>query len=59
MILKKYTNPVQETNGSIERGQCRILPGFMDREYSSVIPSLGKVMDAEKRVAGTGEEGNR
>jgi len=40
------------------RGQCCILPWFKDRDHSSVLPRLGKVMSAENRVEDTGEEGN-
>ena len=43
----------------IGRGQCWTLPRFKDRDRSSVLPRLGKVMGAENRIEDTGEEGNR
>ena len=37
-----------------------LLPSrFEDRDHSSMLPRLGKVMGAENRVEDTGEEGNR
>ena len=58
-ILPNNTNRVQDTNGPIGRGQCSILPRFKDRDHSSVLPHLRKVMGAENHVEYTGEEGNR
>ena len=41
------------------RGQCWILPRFEDRDHSSVLPHLGKVMGAENRIEDLGQSGNR
>ena len=43
-------------NRPIGRGQCCILSRFKNRDHSSMLPRLGKVMVAENRVEDMGEE---
>jgi len=38
---------VCKSNGPIGRGHCWILPKFKDRNHSSLLPRLGKVMGAK------------
>jgi hypothetical protein len=59
IFSNNFTYSVQETNGPIGLGQCRILSRFKDGDYSSVLPHCRKVMCAENHVENLGQEGYR
>jgi hypothetical protein len=58
-LFKYFTYRVQETNGPIGRGQCRILPRFKDSDQTSVLPHSREVMDEENGIEDLDQDGYR